>query len=144
MVDRQKLILKINGKVLPDSNRDLSEKEFLLAQATCDRIRSLVAQRDDYVRENSLEPLFCYADANWSVHAANDYLQTFKEVSQCRYEIINRLRFFTQFFSGYSLRHAKDAHGLPSFEPLTEDVNLKIAADMKEPDFWVHRWVDLV
>ncbi len=95
----------INGKVLLRHNRNLSQGEFQNARRLCDRVSHLVTYRDAYVEENQLDPLFCCPDGNWS-YARNDYHRTFKEVSACRYEIINWMRLFMPFFSGYSLRHA--------------------------------------
>lgn len=59
-------VFRLNGKVLLRNNRNLSEDEFMVAREVCNQVNSFVAERDSYVQENRLSPLFCYGDANWS------------------------------------------------------------------------------
>jgi hypothetical protein len=81
-----------NGRVLLRDNRNLSQDEFLLARNICNRILRFVEERDDYVQQSRVPPVFCYGDANWSKDASNDYTRTFRKVVECCYEVINRLR----------------------------------------------------
>jgi hypothetical protein len=89
---------KTGGKVLLRNNRDLSETEFQSALDVCARIKHLVDDRESYISAHGLDKAFCVADGLWSGKAFNDYLNTFREVSEGRYEVINRLRLFTSFF----------------------------------------------
>ncbi|MBM4264870.1 MAG: hypothetical protein FJ145_26030 [Deltaproteobacteria bacterium] len=107
---------RINGKALLRDNRGLSAAQFATAQAVCARIRQLVESRDAYIEAHHLDRAFCVPDGLWSGQAFNDYLNTYRQVAECRYEIINRLRLFVSFFSGYSLRRLSGVPGRPSFE----------------------------
>src|SRR2546423_253597 len=121
-------MFKINGKVLLRDNRDLSAAEFELAQAVCARVKDFVENRDGYIAEHHFDPSFCRPDGMWSPKAFNDYRNTFREIIACRYEIINRLRLFVSFFSGYSLRRFSGVPGKPSFEALAPDLDAQIEA----------------
>jgi hypothetical protein len=94
-------------------------------------------------RRIKIDPLFCYADSNWSPIAGNDYLTTFNKVIAADYETLDCLRLFTQVFSGYSLRHARDGVGVPSFEEISAESASNIVKAMKRPDRWVRRWIRL-
>ena len=133
----------INGKILLRHNRDLSQTEFQIARDLCDRINQFVRDRDAYVAENHRNPQFCSPDGMWSPTAHNDYLNTFTKVSACSFEVINRLRLFVSFFSGYSLRRASIVPGAPSFETMSSSLDLEIDKLMKLPDEWVSRWITL-
>ena len=132
----------VRGKVLLRDNRNLSQEEFQLAQKICHRVNQLVIDRDGYVKKNQLDPLFCFPDGNWS-YAKNDYYRTFQEISACRYDIINWVRLFMPFFSGYSLRHTSGLPGGPSFEEIPPKLDADIESLLKWPDEWVNRWMTL-
>jgi len=134
---------RINGKVLLRDNRKLSQAEFKRAQRICHAVKELVINRDAYVRQNRIDPSFCYPDANWSP-TRNDYLATFNRVIEADYDVINSLRLFTQFFSGYSLRHAARSEGLPSFEEISPDLDSKMEKMKRETDEWLTRWTSIV
>lgn len=130
----------INGKVLLRDNRDLSPAEFETAQAVCARLQRFVENRDAYIDEHRLDRAFCVPDGLWSGTAFNDYLNTYRQVAECRYEIINRLRLFVSFFSGYSLRRLSGVPGGPSFEALAPELDREIEGLLDRPDEWVKRW----
>lgn len=134
---------RINGKVLLRDNRDLAPAEFKTAQAVCARIQAYVANRDAHIEEHRLDRAFCVPDGLWSGTAFNDYLNTYRQVAECRYEIINRLRLFVSFFSGYSLRRLSGVPGGPSFEALAPELDREIEALLAKPDEWVKRWGNL-
>ena len=131
------------GKVLLRDNRDLTESEFQSALDVCARIKHFVDNREPYIAAHGLDRAFCLPDGLWSGKAFNDYLNTFREVSGGHYEVINHLRLFMSFFSGYSLRRLSGVPGKPSFEAVTSDLDEEIAKLLEKPDEWVNRWYRL-
>ena len=138
------MIWRANRKILLRDNRRLSAAELKRAQEICHRIAQLVANRDEYVKEHRIDPLFSYPDSNWSGASVNDYLTTVKKVLAADYDVINCLRLFMAFFSGYSLRHAARVVGPPSFEEIPPDFDSKMDKLMKKPDRWIRRWMRIV
>jgi hypothetical protein len=134
---------RANRKILLRDNRRLSAAELKRAQEICHRIAQLVANRDEYVKEHRIDPLFSYPDSNWSA-SVNDYLTTVNKVLAADYDVINCLRLFMAFFSGYSLRHAARVVGPPSFEEIPPDFDSKMDKLMKKPDGWIRRWMRIV
>jgi SAM-dependent methyltransferase len=127
-------------RILLRDNRKLSAAEAERAREICQHVGQFVTQRDEYIRAHGLDPRFCYPDANWSA-SANDYFRTVDKVLAAEYDVINRLRLFMVFFSGYSLRHAARVVGPPSFEEIPADFDAKMESMLKKPDRWVARWM---
>lgn len=134
---------RITGKVLLRDNRDISAEQFKTAQQICAQVRKLVESRDAYIEEHRLDRAFCVPAGLWSGQAFNDYLNTYRQVAECHYEVINRLRLFVSFFSGYSLRRLSGVPGGPSYEALVPELEREIEALLERPDEWVWRWMSL-
>jgi hypothetical protein len=110
-----------------------------------DRLRSTIAQtvelRESYIRKNNLDPAFCLPDANWRVDGKNDFLNAYRHTQSGGYDVLNRLRFWTQVFSGYSLMALSAAKGIDSVRPIPADLNEHVRAYAKKPDRWQRYWL---
>ena len=92
-------------------NRKLSAAELAVAKEICNEMQAAVAGRRDYMREHAVDAKFALPDANWSYHAPNEFVRLFARIAQASAADINRLRGFTQVFSGYSLFDASRGYG---------------------------------
>src|SRR4051794_4225696 len=85
-------------------NRDISRLAYWLASRLRSRIAAEVERRTDYIQSNRLDPAFCLPAANWKLDtAANDYATAYRHLRDGGYAAANRLRFYCQFFTGYSV-----------------------------------------
>ncbi len=131
---------KIRGRVLLSHNRDVSPAAFRRA----DRLRRAIAQsveaRDAYIGDHGLDRRFCLPAANWGENGENDFLEAYKHVRDGRYEVINRLRFWSQVFSGYQVMSLSPGTGLRSVNPIPPDFDSWIKAQRPLPDQWIEIW----
>jgi hypothetical protein len=93
-------------------NRKLSKSELAIARQICDEAYQSVVERPAYITEHSIDREFALPAANWSFDAPNEFMDLFKRIAKADELDINRLRFFTAVFSGYSLFEVTVAAGL--------------------------------
>ena len=81
----------------------MSPKEYEGAARICARAPALVDSRPAYIREHGLDPEIADPAANRGKDAENAIHNLFAAVAAAHYDVINRLRFYTQPFTGYEL-----------------------------------------
>jgi hypothetical protein len=128
------------GPVLATDGDDIGHDEFARADAFRRAIVQIVEMRESYVRENDLDPAFCLPAANWRVDAENDFLAAYRHVRDGGYDVLNRLRFWTQAFSGYSLMALSGAKGTQSVRPIPEDLDRRVISYASNSDRWRRYW----
>ena len=94
------------------NNRKLSRDELTIAKQICNEAYKSVVERVDYMTKCSVDRKFALPAANWSFEAPNEFMDLFKRIAKADELDINRLRFFTAVFSGYSLFEVTAAAGL--------------------------------
>lgn len=100
--------------VLLADNRDIFGRALELRR---DVVKA-VEHRESYVAEHGLESLFCLPAGNWGEGASNDFARAYRYVREGNYEVLNRLRMWTQCFPGYKLLWLTHAPGHSSIEPI--------------------------
>ena len=75
---------------------DIGHDDFERADRLRSTIAQIVEQRESYIRKNNLDPAFCLPDANWRVDGKNDFLNAYRHTQCGGYDVLNRLRFWTQ------------------------------------------------
>ena len=101
----------VNELILLSDNRALSTTELVEARRICDELTAATVGRDEYLRTHKVDKAFALPDANWSYDAPNEFVQLFKRIAKGCEEDLNRLRGFTQVFSGYNLYEVADGKG---------------------------------
>lgn len=115
-------------------NRDICLLHFWRAKALSRRIGREVNERDSYVRAHGLDPDFCMPIKDWS---APGFKEVYEYVLRGDYKVLNRLRFFCQFYSGYSIMSLSSAHGLSAVRPIPDDFDRWIERERPEPDIGI-------
>ena len=100
------------------------ERGLHLREAVVDE----VDHRASYIEQNGLDHQFCYPDGNWSPASRNDYLTAYDYVRRGGYEVLNRLRFYGQVFSGYNAMTLQISRGLHSVREVPDDLDQWITA----------------
>jgi hypothetical protein len=93
-------------QVLLANNRNISPGAFERADSLRRRIARAVETRDAYVTTHRLDPSFCLPDSNWgekTKNAASTFLSAYRYVRDGEYDVLNRLRFWAPYFSGYEM-----------------------------------------
>jgi hypothetical protein len=110
----------IGDIILPNMSRQLSTVEITEAESLCNEIKSLVENRDQYINDHTVDPLFAYPANNWDVlpngklksraESPDEFLNTNefnyvynKLANNLNPQLLNTLRLYVQVFSGYSL-----------------------------------------
>jgi hypothetical protein len=125
--------------VLAD-NRDLPAATADAMRQVRVQIAALADRRDAVIRANGLDAEFCYGDANWKQGAPNDFLLNYQYVKDGDYDVLNRLRFWAQPFTGYRLISLGDAEAFLPRTPVPAGYDDWLRAHRAEPDLWVARW----
>lgn len=131
----------IKGRILLADNKNISDKAFLKARNIRKQIVALVENRQEYIIENHLDPKFGLPDANWN---DADFFSAYHHIRYGNYDVLNRLRFFAQAFTGYQLFSLQPAKGLPSVNRIPKNYDEHICKLRPEPDFWVYYWIDCI
>ena len=126
--------------VLLADNRDISPNDFVRMQTLRDRISHLVEAREQIVASLGLDPDFCLPAANWGDGAHNDFLSAYDHIRAGGYDVLNRLRFWSQAFSGYQLRTLSPGQGTHSVGIVRADHDRWLVSTRPEPDSWVAAW----
>jgi hypothetical protein len=97
-----------------------------------------VEQRSEVISARNLDVEFCRPDANWK-----DYLECplYKFMRDGGYEVVNRLRFYVSYYSGYQLFSLTDVVDSPfSFNEVPIDYDDWITKRLSHRDFWTNLW----
>jgi len=117
----------------------ISQDEFAVADRICKTIREIVESRASYVEQHNIDPKIAFGDANWGKDAPNALWDLYKLVVASKYEVIDKLRLYTQPFTGYQLTHFAFGSGkTPIPYPLPSDFDQKLEEIAREPDQWVY------
>jgi SAM-dependent methyltransferase len=127
--------------VLFTHNRDISQAAFVRAQALRTQIVTSVENRETYVAARHLDAAFCLPAANWGQGALNDFLRSYHHLRTGDYDVLNRLLFWSQFFSGYNQLWMAREFGRESVEPIAPGHDQWLIENKSRPDFWVKRWI---
>ena len=115
-------------------NRKLSPEEFSVAKRIGEEMSRLVADRPHYIRKHKLDARFALPDANWSPTAPqNEFARLFQRIAAAAEGDLNRLRGFTQPFSGYNLFEVADGTYLSAVDlHFDEDFDSGLATRLAE------------
>ena len=115
------------------NNRKLSRDELTIAKQICNEAYKSVVERADYMTKCNVDRKFALPAANWSFEAPNEFMNLFKRIAKADELDINRLRFFTAVFSGYSLFEVTAAAGLTASDIcFREDIDQALAIKLCE------------
>src|SRR5688572_22621205 len=98
-----------NSFVFLKDQTPLSDVELDVARRACAFIQRVVSTRETYLREHNLDPDIHLPQANWSLDSP--IYEGYRQVISGDRQILNRLRIFSQMFTGYRLFELKSAHG---------------------------------
>lgn len=131
--------------VLLANNRDISQRAFEQADGLRREIASAVECREGYVAEHQLDPSFCLPDSNWgrkTKDPSSTFLTAYRYVRDGNYHVLNRLRFWAPYFSGYEIMWLEPRRtDRPSVAAIRSDHDKWIRTNRSEPDEWVGLWV---
>jgi len=127
--------------VLAADGNDIGCRDFERADQLRRAIVRIVEQRESYILDHGLDSRFCMPDANWRADADNDFLKAYRHVRDGGYDVLNRLRFWTQVFSGYSLMALSTAKGLDSVRSIPAELDERVRTYAKKSDRWRRFWL---
>ena len=125
----------------------LAENENIGGQTLIDtlelrgKLRAAVEGREAYVRDHALDPAICLPDGNWSPSAPNDYIRAYCHVRDGDFDVLNRLLFYVQVFTGFNAMTIEPGRGLASVRPVIPDLDRWIDAN-RSTDF-LDPWLKL-
>ena len=131
--------------VLLANNRDISRRAFEQANGLRHEIASAVKSREAYVAEHHLDPSFCLPDSNWGKKTkdpSSTFLTAYRHVRDGDYHVLNRLRLWAPYFSGYELMWLEPRRNdRPSVAAIPPDHDKWIKTNRSEPDEWTELWI---
>lgn len=128
--------------ILPKDSTKLTQKEFETALIVCDYINSVILKRDSYIKNNSLDESINNPAANWSLD--NTFYDGFRALASGKFEYINRLRVFTQMFTGNYLG-VKHAAGLPVPNTIPKKLDYEVFTCLTNcSGWWQERYSNLI
>jgi hypothetical protein len=117
-------------------NRKLSREEMTIAKQICDEAYKSVVGRADYMTVCSVDKKFVLPSGNWDFEAPNEFVNLFKRIAKANELDINRLRFFTAVFSGYSLFEVTASAGLVASDIcFQEDIDQALTVKLSERNY---------
>lgn len=132
--------MKLSGRIRLGDLRPLSQEEHEQARLICAEIEELVKSRSDYVREHQLDPEIADPGANWAKNADNAIHNLYNLVARAEYDVLNRLRLYTQPFTGYQLaRMALGFRKIPIPSP-NDAFDCELDRLAPTPDHWIERY----
>lgn len=117
----------------------LSPREFARAGEIQAWNRALVQARDGYVQDAGLDAETARPGGIWSRETNGGLYEGYRLVAQHEYSIINRLRLFSQQFTGWRLASQELAMDQPFPAPAEIDL-LAAPQSPRVPDVWVGRY----
>jgi len=133
--------MKITGRIRLSDLRPISQQEFDIACSICERIRKIKGSRTFYVQEHGLDQDIAFPASVWAEGSANPMAEPWRLVATPTYDIINRLRLYTQSFTGYQLTSFSRAYQKPILHPIPDNFDEEIARIALKPDHWVYRYI---
>ncbi len=118
----------------------LSPGEHEEARRICSSIRGLVERRSDYVTQHRLDPQIADPGANWAKDADNAIHQLYQLVVRGEMEVLNKLRLYTQPFTGYQLAALSMRPTEQTSSYLSQDFEAGLEKLLATPDDWVGRY----
>jgi hypothetical protein len=120
----------------------LTDEAFRRARGLCERVRALVAEREEYIRRHCLSREIHLPHGNWEL--GTSLYAAYLTVVDGDYTIINNLRLFSQVFTGYALMSLSREVGpeLPREVPPDLDEHLARLAGLSSPE--VARYLETI
>lgn len=134
-------MMRINGRIRLSDLRSISQQEFDIACRICEEIRKIQESRFAYIDEHRLDPEIALPACNWAEDAENAIHDLYRFVATPTYDAINRLRFFTQPFTGYQLISFSRGHGKTRVPQIPDNFDEQREKLASRPDRWVHRYL---
>ena len=131
--------MRIHKRVRLSDLRAISSAEHTKARSICEQIQRIVSSRNDYVVQHKLDTEIAIPGANWSEDAENAIHSLYRLVVKCDYEVINRLRFYTQPFTGYELASLSLGHG-KGIPIIPQEFDQEMEHLRPGPDLWIRRY----
>ncbi len=125
----------------------LAENEDIGGQTLIDslklraQLRAAVEGREAYVLDHGLDPAICLPAGNWSPSAPNDYILAYRHLRDGDVDVLNRLLFYAQVFTGFNAMTIEVSYGLSSVRPVIPDLDRWIDEN-RSTDF-LGKWLDL-
>ncbi|MDA1276790.1 MAG: putative sugar O-methyltransferase [Verrucomicrobia bacterium] len=120
--------------------RPLSPEEHAAALKICAQIQGLVNGRRDYAARHNLAPSIATPGANWAETADNAIHKLYNFVARGEYDVLNRLRLYTQPFTGFQLASMSMVSGESAIPVIPPDFDDCLARLAPVPDHWVFRY----
>ncbi|MDX2256001.1 MAG: putative sugar O-methyltransferase [Pseudanabaenaceae cyanobacterium bins.39] len=137
--------MKINGRVRLADLASISQEEYEKAVLICSKVRAIEEERSNYVKNHNIDPEVAFPAANWGEGSGNDFLDAYRFIAiNPTYKVINHLRFYTQFFTGYNLKTLSPAPGHTSVSDIPDNLDEILDKTCPEPDLWVHRYIEMM
>jgi hypothetical protein len=131
-----------NQLVLLEDNRDVSRRAYEAAIGLRSEISGWVDGRAAYIAEHQLDPRFGLPDSGWDPAERKQFPIAYRTIRDGGYDTLNRLRFYTQAFSGYQLMNLRSAAGTTTPTSIPPDYDAQMRAKHLGPDSWVGCWID--
>lgn len=99
--------------------------------------------RASYIEEHAVDRDIALPAGGWAEGSPNDFCDAYQFVVTPKYDVINRLRFYTQAFTGYQLVSFSDAQGKRSVNPVPNNFDEIIEELVPAVDQWVRRYLTI-
>ena len=124
--------------------RLVTPREQAVARQVIAQVQALIAWRDQAVQEGELNALLDRPAGGWRLeNPVNDFMDAYRLVSEGDARVLDLLRYYTGFFSGYKLIHFAPMAGLRSLMPLPDDVRGAIAANLAREEHYLDFYLRL-
>ena len=125
---------------------DISPAVFEKMVALRSELRRATDERGAMIERLGLDRAFALPSANWGPEANNDYQAAYRHLRDGGYKSLNRLRLWSQSFTGYQLRTMTPVHQLSPGRRIRSVARVSNGHDRwlkrqrSEPDRWVEIW----
>ena len=113
----------------------ISKNDFAKAYSICKKIKTIIKDRQD--------DAFYTPDRNWKMSEESELYKQFKVVLECKYDVINNLRFFVQYFSGYQLMFFCYCSIKPHVTKIPNGYDLILDKLLAHPDEFVTEFIKI-
>jgi len=133
--------MKIGGRVCLSDLRSISQQEFNTACRICREIKEIQESRAAYIEKRALDPEIALPAAFWGENGQSAIHDLYRLVATPTYNVINRLRFFTQPFTGFQLISFSRGYGKTPIPEIPDNFDEEIRKIAPAPDHWVRRYL---